>query len=376
MFAKRPSQLHGGLVAEWPTVSRVASTAEYARSARRIDKLCGSPGDDRSWRLQVLDEISDVIDFDSYAWLLTDPQTSVGCAPVADVPSLRELPRLIRLKYLTPINRWTRLGDARVALLAETTGGNPSRSLLWRELLSGYGVVDVASVVFEDRFGCWGFLDLWRRGGCSTFERSEAAFLAAIAVPIAASLRRIQANTFLVASSGQAGRLGPVVLLLSADLDVQAQTAETEQRLRLLVPSPERAAPIPASAYNVGAQLLAAEAGVDSSAPFARMHLAGGEWVTVRAARIGSDRPLERRNIAITIEACSPAERLEVFSATFGLSAREREILELLATGCDTRELARTAFVSEHTVQDHLKSIFVKTGSHSRRTLLSRALGR
>jgi DNA-binding CsgD family transcriptional regulator len=32
-------------------------------------------------------------------------------------------------------------------------------------------------------------------------------------------------------------------------------------------------------------------------------------------------------------------------------------------------------FVSQHTVQDHLKSIFAKTSMHSRRELLSRALG-
>jgi DNA-binding CsgD family transcriptional regulator len=32
-------------------------------------------------------------------------------------------------------------------------------------------------------------------------------------------------------------------------------------------------------------------------------------------------------------------------------------------------------FVSEHTVQDYLKSIFAKTATRSRRSLLARALG-
>jgi DNA-binding CsgD family transcriptional regulator len=33
-------------------------------------------------------------------------------------------------------------------------------------------------------------------------------------------------------------------------------------------------------------------------------------------------------------------------------------------------------FVSEHTIQDHLKSIFDKTAVRNRRTLLARAAGR
>jgi len=48
---------------------------------------------------------------DPYAFLLTDPESAVGCAPLADVTCLPELPRAVRLKYLTEVNRWTALGD-------------------------------------------------------------------------------------------------------------------------------------------------------------------------------------------------------------------------------------------------------------------------
>lgn len=79
--------------------------------------------------------------------------------------------------------------------------------------------------------------------------------------------------------------------------------------------------------------------------------------------------------IAVTIEPTSPEHRLDVFSRTNGLSQRERELLSLLAQGADTAETAARLFLSQHTVQDHLKSVFAKTGTHNRRVLLSHALG-
>ncbi|MFG3001756.1 helix-turn-helix transcriptional regulator [Streptomyces sp. NPDC048340] len=315
-------------------------------------------------------ELRATMGFDAYAFLLTDPETSVGCAPIADLPGLPlpELPRLIRLKYLTEVNRWTALED--VALLSRDD--NLSRSLVWRELLHGYGVRDIASMAFRDRSGCWGFLDLYRYD--RDFSHAETAYLSGITEPVTTALRRSQADTFVVRPSG-APRPGPVVLLLSPDLRVLGQTPETHAYLSVLVPPERGRPPVPASAYNVAAQLLAVEAGVDANPPRARVHLADGLWLTLRAARIGDADPPGRREIAVTIEESSPTERLAVFTRAFALSAREGELLGHLVKGGDSHTVARQMFVSEHTVQDHLKSIFAKTSTNSRRVLLTRALG-
>ena len=353
--------------------SVTASTAQ-SQAIEKVIRVCSATtADARVLRHAVLDEIRRTVKFDAYAWLLTDPETEVGSDPLADVPSLPELPRLIRLKYLTSVNRWTRL-DAPVALLRTATGDQPERSLMWRELLANYGVVDVASLVFRCRHGCWGFLDLWRNTAEGRFTPAEATFLTAVAKPITDALRRCQANTFTMASPAPV-HAGPVVLVLSPSLEVRAQTPETNACLRLLVPPDAGSQPTPAGAYNVAAQLLAVEAGIDDHSPSARVHLSRGLWLTLRAARIVTASPAAEQDIAVTIEATAPAERVALFGRACGLSARELELLGHLTRGSDTRLVAEQMFLSQNTVQDHLKSIFVKTATNNRRTLLARAVG-
>ncbi len=353
----------------------MAAVSGRSRAVERIVQIChASTADAVGVRLAVLEQVRLVVEFDSFAWLLTDPETEVGSAPLADVPSLSELPRLIRLKYLTPINRWTGM-ETLVALLSESTRGHLDRSLVWREILSQFGVIDVASVVFRCRYGCWGFLDLWRSTGETPFTTRDADFLAAIAKPVTEALRRCQANTFSIAAPATV-RGGPAVLILSPELGVRAQTLESDDYLKLLVPPGADRRPIPAGAYNVAAQLLAVESGVDHHSPTARVNLATGVWLTARAARIDTALSSADRDIAVTIEASTPAERMTLFGRACGLSGRELELFAHLITGSDTRAIARQMFLSENTVQDHLKSIFLKTGTTNRRTLIATTVGR
>ena len=165
----------------------MGSAAAYARARESVLRICRGEADARTLRLETLDAIRRAVSFDAYAWLLTDPETSVGSSPLADVPCLPLLPQLIRLKYLTAVNRWTGLPSA-VASLHEATGGDLSRSLMWRELLGRYEVTDIASSVYRDRFGCWGFLDLWRIG-TPAFTEADIEFLGHIAGPVTGARR-------------------------------------------------------------------------------------------------------------------------------------------------------------------------------------------
>ena len=84
-----------------------------AQARARIEAIGAASTDDRTLRRQVLTVLREVVVFDAYVWLLTDPVTAVGAAPLADVPCMADLPALIKAKYATSVNRWTHFAAGR-----------------------------------------------------------------------------------------------------------------------------------------------------------------------------------------------------------------------------------------------------------------------
>ncbi len=360
------------------------------RSLERIGQLSGASMENHELRAAVLAELGSIVPFKWFAWPLTDPETCTGMSPMASIPCPQELPALIKLKYLTAAGRWTSLldgGPPAVTLLA-ATAGNPASSPLWAGILCRYAVTDVLSTVFADRHGCWGWLDLWRSGDDGPFTDLESRYLATAAPAIASGLRRSRAagmrrDALLRRGTGPPENEGrppgqdlpqQAVLVLDAGLEVTGRSASAADWIRLLQPGPRPYQAVPAEVFNVAAQLLARESGVDVHAASARVPIGAGRWAVLRSFRMDPGEDGEAQ-LAVTIQECPSGERLEVFTRCFGLTARQRSLLELAAGGLDTTALATALHISPYTVQDQFKAVFAACGVRSRNAVLALALG-
>ena len=61
-------------------------------------------------------------------------------------------------------------------------------------------------------------------------------------------------------------------------------------------------------------------------------------------------------------------------SAQIALSAREMEIIDLVAGGLTNQEIAERLTISKRTVDNHVSNMFTKTGSKNRVALLNWAM--
>jgi DNA-binding CsgD family transcriptional regulator len=375
----------------------------WNRSLERIRLIGDAAPDHHSLRTAVLAELGRVLPFSAFVWPLSDPLTATGISPIARIPCPDELPLLIRLKYLTLAGRWTRLAisTSPVTTLLRETVGNPSRSLVWNGLMKRYGVTDVLFAVLADKHGCWGWLDLWRTAQDDPFTADEVEYTAAVTREVTPALRRSIARQFLVEVPGgrdpvgrdpaeqevvrawastNDGRPRPdlpqqAVLTLDVDMAVVGGTASVEEWLGLLQPGPRPFQRVPAEVLNVAAQLLAREAGVDRHPASARVHIGSGQWALLQASRMDSTGTAAISPLAVTIQACPPEARLDMFARSFGLTTRQRELFELAASGADTNAMAHALGIGAYTVQDQFKQIFETCGVHSRATLLALAMG-
>ncbi|WP_181791663.1 response regulator transcription factor, partial [Streptomyces phytophilus] len=78
------------------------------------------------------------------------------------------------------------------------------------------------------------------------------------------------------------------------------------------------------------------------------------------------------QSTAVVIEPAAAAEIVPLLADAYELTARELEITRLLARGLATEGIANALFLSPHTVRDHIKAVFDKTGVSTRGALVGK----
>jgi DNA-binding CsgD family transcriptional regulator len=105
----------------------------------------------------------------------------------------------------------------------------------------------------------------------------------------------------------------------------------------------------------------------------ARVRARSGRWVVLHGAVMATGNA---RRIAVIVEPARGVRVSTLLMSAYGLTEREREVTRAVLQGASTAEIAEQLVVSAHTVQQHLKSIFDKTGVRSRRELVGKVFFR
>ena len=75
----------------------------------------------------------------------------------------------------------------------------------------------------------------------------------------------------------------------------------------------------------------------------------------------------------VIIEPSRPQELAWLRVSAYGLSERERAVVDLVVQGASTREISQALYISKHTDQEHLLHAFDKVGVQRVAMRLTRA---
>ncbi|MFF2792811.1 response regulator [Streptomyces sp. NPDC058049] len=212
----------------------------------------------------------------------------------------------------------------------------------------------------------------------------------------------------LIADGNPVVRAGLAAILCTAeDLDVIAQAADGREALSLTrrhapdvilldvrmpgvdgisaLPHLVRLAPVLMLTYSREAEIICEALSLGAGG-----YLVHGEFTTDDLLRAVRDAPLGRPHFTPTaasallaeLRASSHPQRVVAQSSermhnsvVFGLSSREVEIMDLIASGMSNQRIAAACFISEKTVKNHINRIFAKLQSATRSEAIARWLG-
>jgi DNA-binding CsgD family transcriptional regulator len=257
--------------------------------------------------------------------------------------------------------------DSGISTLHEATGGDPSSSPTWHMNMAMGGDQELIAALRAGR-AAWGAVGLYRAPGEPMFGGEEKALLRAIGPDLATGAR-----TGLLVGEARDPQWpdSPGLVVLSEAGEVESTTPGVERWLSDLPDGDLDAGRLPTAVHAVAGRALRTAEGSDEpgEVALARVLSRSGTWIVLHGTSLVASGS---RRAAVIVDPAHPARITPLLMSAYGLTEREQEVTRLVLRGDSTAQIADGLVVSPHTVQEHLKKIFEKTGVRSRRELVGK----
>jgi DNA-binding CsgD family transcriptional regulator len=341
------------------------------RAVARIADLASQPSDLVAFWQSSAEVIADVLPYYwTPCWYTLDPASLLITSHFHDGMPQFPAKWLAEEYYADDVNQLAdvaRSGTG-VCTLHEATGGDPSGSPRWHRNMTLGGDQEVIARLRARSGEVWGALGLYREPGQPAFDDADKHFLRAVTPHLAEGARR----ALLVGeATDPEGLDAPGLLILTDHWEIDSATLGAARWLAELPDGDPDVGRLPSAVLSVAGRALRGSAtpGQPAEVAVSRVLSRAGTWVILHGACLSS---ADARRVAVIVEPAHPARIYPLLMSAYGLTERERDVTRLILQGSSTTQVARELVVSAHTVQQHLKSIFDKTGVRSRRDLVAK----
>jgi DNA-binding CsgD family transcriptional regulator len=344
-----------------------------AVTQRALDKIASNSREPQSlvayWE-QTTEVLRDAVPHYTFpCWYTVDPASLLITSHYN--PFMPELPpdSLELEYYVEDVNQIIDVArsPSGISTLHEATDGDPRGSPRWQANNEMGADQELIAALRTKAGETWGALGLYREPGQPMFDGDEKRFLQQCAPHLAEGARR--ALLFGEASDPESAQ-APGLVVLTRDWKVESSTPGVEQWLRDLPDGDLDRGTLPSAVLSVAARALrCVEDGEPAEVAMARVLSRSGAWVVLHGAALQSGTD---SRVAVIVEPAHPARITSLLMSAYGMTDRERDVTRLVLQGSSTAQIAEELVVSPHTVQQHLKSVFDKTGVRSRRDLVGK----
>ena len=339
------------------------------RTRDQVVRLAHAGLDWVTFATEITETVRRVVPFDRSCWHLVDPGTVLFTGSLTQGVTCSGA-WLAEYEYvIEDVNKWSFLARSgrRAGATSLATHGDLSRSARHRSHAS-YGIGDELRGAFVADGTYWGAAGFLRDRGRPWFTEDEVRVLASLSEPVAVGLRR----AILTSCAGTEESFDEVPGVVVFDEHGRAESISpaAEHWIAQMIEVPPPSVPADSKMVQVvAARARALRPGQDplELAARSRVRTTSGRWLLLYGTQL-SGGPEGRT--AVIIQPAATHEVAPLVTLAYGLSERECQITRLCMTGQSTKEIAQALAMSPYTVQDHLKSIFIKTGARSRGELV------